>query len=369
MRRKGGFFAQVARPEDAAARQDDVATLLAPRRTAVQDIPVERIRPNPFQARRDFSDIGDLAQAIQAHGFTTRLRVRPDPAEPGFFQLVFGERRLRAAILAGMTAVPCEIADHTDEDLIEIGLAENIQRRDLTPLEEAQAFATLIAERGYSVRRLAERLGKDKGYVEDRLALLKAPAEVQQMVARRPDALRAAREIAKLDSPSARAALIAGVLAGDLSTQEVRALVREATPPPHSPAPASTEGATAMAAGAGRPDPPPVRDNRNPVSDSQRALPSSVAGDRHPPGSDPRVLHAAGGDADDGGMSVGSSARAPAPDVQRIIARDARTMRTIIERWRALVAQDAAARAAVADHAEDVLAQFQRLVDDLERAP
>ncbi|MDW8327490.1 MAG: ParB/RepB/Spo0J family partition protein, partial [Anaerolineales bacterium] len=229
MRRKGGFFARDARPEDAAARQNDVATLLAPRRTAVQDIPVDRIRPNPFQARRDFSDIGDLAQVIRAHGFTTRLRVRPDPAQPGFFQLVFGERRLRAAIQAGMDAVPCEIADHTDEELIEIGLAENIQRRDLKPLEEAQAFAMLIKERGYSVRRLAERLGKDKSYVEDRLALLRAPAEVQQMVAQRPDALRAAREIAKLDSPSARAALIASVLAGDLSTQDVRALVRKTT--------------------------------------------------------------------------------------------------------------------------------------------
>ncbi|MDW8213237.1 MAG: ParB/RepB/Spo0J family partition protein [Roseiflexaceae bacterium] len=357
MRRKGGFFARDARPEDAAARQNDVATLLAPRRTAVQDIPVDRIRPNPFQARRDFSDIGDLAQVIRAHGFTTRLRVRPDPAQPGFFQLVFGERRLRAAIQAGMDAVPCEIADHTDEELIEIGLAENIQRRDLKPLEEAQAFAMLIKERGYSVRRLAERLGKDKSYVEDRLALLRAPAEVQQMVAQRPDALRAAREIAKLDSPSARAALIASVLAGDLSTQDVRALVRKTTTLPARNEPQEIQqqfdfGALVRKATTSPSSPPHAQSGGE-------SAPAPVRGDRN--------VESAGGPSPAIPTEPAQAPTAPAGDVQRIIARDARTMRTIIERWRALVAQDIAARAVVADHAEAVLAQFQRLVEDLER--
>ena len=74
--------------------------------------------------------------------------------------------------------IPCEIADHTDSDLIEIGLAENIQRHDLDPLEEARAFQTFIDERGYSIRGLAERIGKDKSYVEDRLKLLQAPDDV-----------------------------------------------------------------------------------------------------------------------------------------------------------------------------------------------
>ncbi len=230
-RRKGGFFTQVARPEDEMARQREVAALLAPRRTIIQDIGIERIRPNPFQARRDFDGLEDLALAIRAQGFTTRLRVRPDPQDPGFFQLVFGERRLRAAQIAGLTVVPCEVADHTDEDMIEIGLAENIQRKDLTPLEEAQAFQTLIAQRGYSIRRLAERLGKDKSYVEDRLKLLQVPEDVRQMVAQRPDTLRAAREIARLDSPAARAPLIAGVVAGDLTTTAVRQIVKERADP------------------------------------------------------------------------------------------------------------------------------------------
>src|SRR5918998_724506 len=108
--KRKGFFAQEIRPEDELARQRDVEALIAPRRLIAQDLPVERIRPNPFQPRRNFEGIEDLAQAIRAQGFTTRLRVRPDPVDQGYFQLAFGERRLRAAQAAGMTEVPAEVA-------------------------------------------------------------------------------------------------------------------------------------------------------------------------------------------------------------------------------------------------------------------
>jgi ParB family chromosome partitioning protein len=232
-KRRSGFFNQAERPEDAAARQSDLAAVLTTRRTFPQDIAVDLIEPNPFQARQSFTDLEELAEAIRQQGFTSRLRVRQNPTRPGFFQLVYGERRLRAARLAGLDVVPCDVADHTDDELIEVGLAENIQRNDLAPLEAAQAFQTLIAQRGYSIRRLAERLGKDKSYVEDRLKLLQVPEDVQQMVEQRPDALRAAREIARLDSPAQRQPLIAGVVAGDLTTADVREIVREsATPAP-----------------------------------------------------------------------------------------------------------------------------------------
>lgn len=225
-KRRSGFFAQDIRPEDEAARLEEVAALLAPRRSVARDLPVQRITPNPFQARTTFTGIDELAAAIRTQGFVSRLRVRPDPARQDFFQLVYGERRLRAARLADLTEIPCEIADHTDEDLIEIGLAENIQRHDLDPLEEAHAFQTLITQRDYSIRRLAERIGKDKSYIEDRLTLLRVPEDVQQMIAQRPDALRSAREIAKLDTPTARQPLIEGVVAGQLSTGRVREIVR-----------------------------------------------------------------------------------------------------------------------------------------------
>jgi ParB family chromosome partitioning protein len=213
------------------AREQAVEALFAPRlsaqQTELRDIPIDRLRPNPFQARRTFADLEELAEAIKAQGFITRLRVRPDPTEPGAFQLVFGERRLRAARLAGLTVLPCEIAQHSDEELIEIGLAENIQRQDLHPLEEAHAFQLFLHERGYSIRRLAERIGKDKSYIEDRLALLRVPDDVQEMVIHRPDSLRAAREIAKLPTSEARQPLIEGVAGGQLNTTQVRTIVRQ----------------------------------------------------------------------------------------------------------------------------------------------
>lgn len=230
--RKRGFFTEGARPEDELARQQEVEALLAPRRTVVQDLAIGRIRPNPYQARKTFTGLDELAETIRQQGFVSRLRVRQDPGASGYFQLIYGERRLRAASLAGLETVPVEIAEHSDEELIEIGLAENIQRRDLTPLEEAAAFRTLIDERGYSIRRLAERIGKDKSYVEDRLKLLQVPVDVQQMVEQRPDSLRAAREIAKITDEAARASLIRGVVEGSLSAGDVRSAVKEQTERP-----------------------------------------------------------------------------------------------------------------------------------------
>jgi ParB family chromosome partitioning protein len=229
MPRSKNFLEQ--QPNSSVAADADFEMLFArhtaPHRVAAHTIPIDRIRPNPFQPRRKFEDIEELAQAIRVQGFTTRLRVRRDPAQPGYFQLLYGERRLRAAQAAGLTEVPCDVAEQTDDDLIEIGLAENIQRRDLDPIEEAQAFQTLITQRRYTQQRLAERIGKDRSYIEARLALLRVPEDVQQMLMQRPDAIRAAREIAKIPTPTARRPLIDGILAGALTRDDVTALVRE----------------------------------------------------------------------------------------------------------------------------------------------
>ena len=224
--KRKGFFAEAPVREDEEARQREVAALLPPHRVVLQDLPVERILPNPFQVRQQFTNLEELSAAIQAQGFITRLRVRPDPDQSGYFQLAYGERRLRAARLAGLTVVPCEVADHTDDELLEIGLTENIQRRELEPLDEARAFRLFIEQRNYSIRRLAERIGKDKSYVEDRLALLRTPDDVQRMIEQRPDALRIAREIAKLPTAEERRPLIEGVMAGQVNTEDVRSIVR-----------------------------------------------------------------------------------------------------------------------------------------------
>src|SRR5919202_5392519 len=186
----------------------DVAALAAARLEQAParsiNIPVDRIRPNPYQARQSFQGIEELAEAMRAQGFISRLRVRHDPSDERYFQLVFGERRLRAAKLAGIMEVPCDVAEHSEADLLEIGLMENIQRADLDPLEEARAFRAFIEQRGYTQQRLAERIGKDSNYVARHLKLLAAPEDIQRMVRLRPDSLTAADEIGRLPSAEER---------------------------------------------------------------------------------------------------------------------------------------------------------------------
>ncbi len=238
------FFGTATRQEDDDARRRELEALLVPKRTIPQDIGIERILPNPYQARVTFEGVEELAESIRVQGFVSRLRVRVCPDRPGFFQLVYGERRLRAARLAGLQELPCEVAEHSDEEMIEIGLAENIQRRDLNPMEEARALQTFIEHRGYSIRRLAERIGKDKSYVDDRLALLRAPADIQEMVAQRPDTVRTARELARVEDGAKRKKLVERVLARQLSTQAVRDEVRAAQDAPATDAPATTRPLT-----------------------------------------------------------------------------------------------------------------------------
>lgn len=230
---------------------------LANRPSMPLDLPIGSIEPNPYQARMHFDDLDELIAAIRVHGFTSRIRVRPHANAPDRYQLVFGERRLRAARVAGLTIIPAEVAAHSDEEMREIGLTENLLRRDLSPLEEGRAFVAAL-DAGYSLRRLAERIGKaDKGYVENRVAVARAPEDVQAMVAERPDTLRAAREIMKLESERERRPLIAGLVAGDLRRDDVAAIVREQRartvaslqPPRETPQAAPTISSGTSAAG------------------------------------------------------------------------------------------------------------------------
>jgi ParB family transcriptional regulator, chromosome partitioning protein len=191
-----------------------------------RDIRVDRIRPNPFQARKSFNDLDELIASIQTQGFISRLRVRPDPADGQFFQLAYGERRWRAAQQAGLLVIPCDVAAYSDAQMLEFGLIENIQRQDLNPLEEGSYFRNLIDGGNYSIRSLAERIGKDKGYVEGRLALLKAPVDVQELVIQRPDTIDAARQISRLRSPEQRATLLAALRESRMSSRAVREEVK-----------------------------------------------------------------------------------------------------------------------------------------------
>ena len=202
----------------------------------IKDIPIENIRANPYQFRRHFeaNALEELATSMRQYGFISRLQVRPEPEE-GFFQLVYGERRLRAAQIAGITMIPCEIVAYTDDEMKEIGLIENVQRMDLEPLEEAMALQNLLEQKDpltrkkkYSIRSLAKHLGKPKSYIEDHLTLLRLPQDVQNILAVQPrTSLRALIEVGKITTPDERVPLLRQLETGMLSTEEVRAIIQE----------------------------------------------------------------------------------------------------------------------------------------------
>ncbi len=157
-------------------------------------------------------ELNAAGQGIGGSGILQPLLVRV--GEDGTYLVTAGERRLRAAKAAGITQIPVVVTQSGDEDAWEHAIIENIVRADLGPLEEAEAIQKLIKTRGYSVREAAKRLGRDKGYLENRLFLLKAPEDVREMVSARADTLRHAREIARIEEPEARRKLIESAIAG-----------------------------------------------------------------------------------------------------------------------------------------------------------
>ncbi|HKZ90680.1 MAG TPA: ParB/RepB/Spo0J family partition protein, partial [Candidatus Limnocylindrales bacterium] len=185
--------------------------------TEVRHLAIGRISSNPNQPRQRFDEeaLQDLAASIREHGILQPVLVRP--RADGHFQLVAGERRWRAARIAGLLEVPAIVENIDDEAALEISIIENLQREDISPLEEAQMFERMTTRHGYSLRKLAQKLGKDKGYIENRLRLADAPPEVRDLVAVRSDTLSAAYELMKLEGKRRRRSLAKQILAGQLT--------------------------------------------------------------------------------------------------------------------------------------------------------
>jgi ParB family chromosome partitioning protein len=145
------------------------------------EIAISEIRPNPYQPRKEFEPkaLQELADSIKTHGIFTPLLVRKSVSG---YDLIAGERRLRAAKLAGLTTVPAIAVDFTEEQMMEISILENVQREDLNPIEEAAAYESLVKKLGYTQEKLAQRVGKSREYCANMMRLLKLPSEVQQLV-------------------------------------------------------------------------------------------------------------------------------------------------------------------------------------------
>ena len=158
--------------------EGDAAADLAPQR----QVPIELIRPGAFQPRRRFAEaeLDALAQSIREKGILQPLLVRPLAGEEAAFELVAGERRWRAAQRVGVHEVPVIVRPLADSEALEIALVENVQREDLAPLEEAEAYSRLMEEFGRTQASLAEAVGKSRSHVANTLRLLSLPAPVRR---------------------------------------------------------------------------------------------------------------------------------------------------------------------------------------------
>ncbi len=228
--------------------QHGIVSLLASKSpNSIKELPVGKVVPNPEQPRMTFHEetLQELAASIREHGVLQPILVRPAGDD---YQIIAGERRWRASKLAGKDTIPAIIERFDDATALEIALIENLQREDLSPLDEAIIYKKMTDELGYSIRNLAGKLGKDKGYVENRLRLASAPDDVREMVAARYDTLSAAYELMKIEDKRRRKSLAKQVVAGKLTLIRLRDKVERVL----NPSEAGPRAATAL---------PPLRDD------------------------------------------------------------------------------------------------------------
>ena len=192
---------------------------------AARSLPIERIRPNPLQPRREFSEeeLRQLSESIEQHGFIQPIVVRPDPEEADSWMLVAGERRWRAAQLARRHEVPAIVKDITDREGLEIAIIENVQRSDLNAIEEASAFKQLMDHFGHTQERLALTLGKSRSSIANMLRILRLPDTVQQLVRAGTLSAGHARALLASADPEEHAAI---VVRDNLSVRETEHLVK-----------------------------------------------------------------------------------------------------------------------------------------------
>ena len=197
----------------------------APGRREVER-PIEEIRPNPYQPRKEFDKkaLEELSESIKTHGIFTPLLVRKSVSG---YDLITGERRLRAAKMAGLKTVPAIQVEFTEEQMMEIAILENVQREDLNPIEEAAAYESLIQKLGYTQEKLAERVGKSREYCANIMRLLKLPEDVQSMVVNKQLTMSHVRPLLSLNDEEEIYEAAEKIKKNKMSVREVEAYVRD----------------------------------------------------------------------------------------------------------------------------------------------
>jgi ParB family chromosome partitioning protein len=192
---------------------------------AVVQVPVEEIRANPMQPRRHFDEaaLKELAASIREQGILQPILLRPSE---GGYEIVAGERRYRAAMQAGLRAVPALVRKLDRSESLELALIENLQREDLNPVDEAEAYRSLIEQFGYTQEDLARRIGKDRSTVANVLRLLKLPEEVLDAISQGAISMGHGRALLALEEPERIREVFARVVAQSMSVRQVEEEVR-----------------------------------------------------------------------------------------------------------------------------------------------
>jgi ParB family chromosome partitioning protein len=204
---------------------------------SVRHLRIDDLSPNPQQPRTHFdaATLIELADSIRAHGIIQPLVVTVVPDQPDLYWIVAGERRWRAARLAGLVAVPAIVREASPQQLMEWALVENVQRDDLNPLEEAAAFRTLLVDFGLTQAEVAARVGKSRSAVANTVRLLNLPPDAQQALVDERISAGHARALLSLPEVAVTQAALAEILVHDLSVRQTEVLVKqllEAPPPP-----------------------------------------------------------------------------------------------------------------------------------------
>jgi ParB family transcriptional regulator, chromosome partitioning protein len=198
---------------------------------ADRQVPIELILRNPRNPRRSFSeaDLVDLSQSIRTHGIVQPIIVRRSPGSTDTFEIVAGERRWRAAQIAGLTTVPVIIRDIDDRVALEIAIVENVQRSDLNPIEEAQGYQQLVDEHSYTQLDLAGIIGKSRSHVANTLRLLKLPETVRDLLVSNQLSAGHARALIAVDDPLG---LARKIVTEGLSVRQAEQLAQDASERP-----------------------------------------------------------------------------------------------------------------------------------------
>ena len=198
---------------------------------AISMVPISDIEANPFQPRKEFDDtaLQELSQSIREQGVITPITVRRMP--DGKYQLIAGERRLRASQLAGLTELPAYIRVATDGQMMEMALVENIQRENLNAMEIALSYNALIEECQLTHEQLSQRVGKDRSTITNYLRLLNLPAETQLALSSGQISMAHARALINVEDPEQHLAILHEIVNRHLSVHQTEQLVKAAKTP------------------------------------------------------------------------------------------------------------------------------------------